>query len=80
MPLPNAGQPAPYAPPTFLVPPPQFISPQAAPPNIINYVPGPNGPAFPPNFPGYQGYNPTVLINNQSIIISEKNTTENVLN
>ncbi|KAK0090034.1 hypothetical protein PV325_003847 [Microctonus aethiopoides] len=59
MPLPNAGQPAPYAPPTFLVPPPQFITPQAAPPNIINYVPGPNGPAFPPNFPGYQGYNPT---------------------
>lgn len=58
--LPPGGQPASYAPPAFLVPPPQFIPPQTAPPNIINYVPGPNGPTFPPNFQGYQGYNPSV--------------------
>ncbi|XP_014485899.1 PREDICTED: protein CASC3 [Dinoponera quadriceps] len=58
--LPPSGQPAGYAPPAFLVPPPQFIPPQTAPPSIINYVPGPNGPTFPPNFQGYQGYNPSV--------------------
>ncbi|RLU20263.1 hypothetical protein DMN91_006870 [Ooceraea biroi] len=58
--LPPGGQPASYAPPAFLVPPPQFIPPQTAPPNIINYVPGPNGPTFPPNFQGYQGYSPSV--------------------
>ncbi|XP_011639579.1 protein CASC3 isoform X1 [Pogonomyrmex barbatus] len=58
--LPPGGQPASYAPPPFLVPPPQFIPPQTAPPSIINYVPGPNGPTFPPNFQGYQGYNPSV--------------------
>lgn len=58
--LPPGGQPASYAPPAFLVPPPQFIPPQTAPPNIINYVPGPNGPTFSPNFQGYQGYNPSV--------------------
>ncbi|XP_012526151.1 protein CASC3 isoform X3 [Monomorium pharaonis] len=57
--LPPGGQ-ANYAPPPFLVPPPQFIPPQTAPPSIINYVPGPNGPTFPPNFQGYQGYNPSV--------------------
>lgn len=57
---PPGGQPASYAPPAFLVPPPQFIPPQTAPPSIINYVPGPNGPTFPPNFQGYQGYNPSV--------------------
>ncbi|XP_043267125.1 protein CASC3 isoform X2 [Venturia canescens] len=60
MPLTPGGQPSGYAPPPFLVPPPQFIPPQAAPPNIINYVSTPAGPAFPPNFQGYQGYNPTV--------------------
>ncbi|XP_012152846.2 CASC3 exon junction complex subunit isoform X2 [Megachile rotundata] len=60
IPLPPNGQPASYAPPPFLVPPPQFIPPQTAPPSIINYVPGPNGPAFPPNFQGYQGYSPPV--------------------
>ncbi|XP_011309696.1 protein CASC3 isoform X2 [Fopius arisanus] len=60
MPLPPGGQPAPYAPPPFLVPPPQFIPPQTAPPNIINYVSASNGPPFQPNFQGYQGYNPTV--------------------
>ncbi|XP_070165506.1 protein CASC3 isoform X1 [Polyergus mexicanus] len=54
------GQPASYAPPAFLVPPPQFIPPQTAPPSIINYVPGPNGPTFSPNYQGYQGYNPSV--------------------
>ncbi|XP_071581148.1 uncharacterized protein Btz isoform X2 [Temnothorax nylanderi] len=58
--LPPGGQAASYAPPAFLVPPPQFIPPQTAPPSIINYVPGPNGPTFPPNFQGYQGYNPSV--------------------
>ncbi|XP_072760753.1 uncharacterized protein Btz isoform X2 [Anoplolepis gracilipes] len=58
--LPPGGQPASYAPPAFLVPPPQFIPPQTAPPSIINYVPGPNGPTFSPNFQGYQGYNPSV--------------------
>ncbi|XP_066601229.1 protein CASC3-like [Prorops nasuta] len=58
--LPPSGQPASYAPPPFLVPPPQFIPPQSAPPSIINYVPGPNGPAFPANFQGYQGYNSPV--------------------
>ncbi|KMR04521.1 protein casc3 [Lasius niger] len=58
--LPPGGQPASYAPPAFLVPPPQFIPPQTAPPSIINYVPGPNGPTFSPNFQGYQGYNPPV--------------------
>ncbi|XP_076765950.1 CASC3 exon junction complex subunit isoform X2 [Xylocopa sonorina] len=60
IPIPPNGQPASYAPPPFLVPPPQFISPQTAPPSIINYVPGPNGPAFQPNFQGYQGYSPPV--------------------
>ncbi|XP_063990245.1 protein CASC3 isoform X2 [Diachasmimorpha longicaudata] len=60
MPLPPGGQPAAYAPPPFLVPPPQFIPPQTAPPNILNYVSAPNGPSFPPNFQGYQGYNPNV--------------------
>ncbi|XP_076655665.1 CASC3 exon junction complex subunit isoform X1 [Halictus rubicundus] len=60
IPLPPNGQPASYAPPPFLVPPPQFIPPQTAPPSIINYVPGPNGPAFQPNFQGYQGYSPPV--------------------
>lgn len=57
MPLPPPGaQPTPsYAPPPFLVPPPQFIASQTAPPSIINYVPGPNGPIFQPN---YQSYNP----------------------
>lgn len=60
IPIPPNGQPASYAPPPFLVPPPQFISPQTAPPSIINYVPGPNGPAFQPNFQGYQGYTPPV--------------------
>lgn len=60
--LPPSGQPAGYAPPAFLVPPPQFIPPQTAPPSIINYVPGPNGPTFPPNFQGYQGYNPSVQV------------------
>ncbi|KAL0103116.1 hypothetical protein PUN28_017446 [Cardiocondyla obscurior] len=58
--LPPGGQAASYAPPPFLVPPPQFMPPQTAPPSIINYVPGPNGPTFPPNFQGYQGYNPSV--------------------
>ncbi|KAL6447300.1 hypothetical protein ACFW04_001505 [Cataglyphis niger] len=58
--LPPGGQPASYAPPAFLVPPPQFIPPQTAPPSLINYVPGPNGPTFSPNFQGYQGYNPSV--------------------
>ncbi|XP_034947916.1 protein CASC3 isoform X2 [Chelonus insularis] len=60
IPMPTAGQPGTYAPPPFLVPPPQFLSTQTAPPSIINYVPGPNGPAFQPNFQGYQGYNPPV--------------------
>ncbi|XP_076174148.1 CASC3 exon junction complex subunit isoform X2 [Ptiloglossa arizonensis] len=60
IPLPPNGQPASYAPPPFLVPPPQFISPQTAPPSIINYVSGPNGPAFQPNYQGYQGYSPPV--------------------
>ncbi|XP_078037577.1 CASC3 exon junction complex subunit isoform X2 [Augochlora pura] len=60
IPLPPNGQPASYAPPPFLVPPPQFIPPQTAPPSIINYVSGPNGPAFQPNYPGYQGYSPPV--------------------
>ncbi|XP_015430720.1 PREDICTED: protein CASC3 isoform X2 [Dufourea novaeangliae] len=60
IPLPPNGQPASYAPPPFLVPPPQFITPQTAPPSIINYVPGPNGPAFQPNFQGYPGYTPPV--------------------
>ncbi|CAK9830326.1 Protein CASC3 [Anthophora retusa] len=60
IPLPPNGQPASYAPPPFLVPSPQFISPQTAPPSIINYVSGPNGPAFQPNFQGYQGYSPPV--------------------
>lgn len=60
--LPPGGQAASYAPPPFLVPPPQFIPPQTAPPSIINYVPGPNGPTFPPNFQGYQGYNPSVQV------------------
>ncbi|KAJ8669371.1 hypothetical protein QAD02_000630 [Eretmocerus hayati] len=54
-PPPGAPQPASYAPPPFLVPPPQFIPPQQPPPNIINYVAGPNGPIFSPN---YQSYNP----------------------
>ncbi|XP_032665459.1 protein CASC3-like isoform X2 [Odontomachus brunneus] len=58
--LPPSGQPAGYPPPAYLVPSPQFIPPQTAPPSIINYVPGPNGPTFPPNFQGYQGYNPSV--------------------
>lgn len=62
IPLPPNGQPASYAPPAFLVPPPQFIPPQTAPPSIINYVPGPNGPAFQPNFQGYQGYSPPVQV------------------
>lgn len=60
IPIPPNGQPASYAPPPFLVPSPQFISPQTAPPSIINYVPGPNGPSFQPNFQGYQGYSPPV--------------------
>ncbi|XP_017798145.1 PREDICTED: protein CASC3 isoform X2 [Habropoda laboriosa] len=60
IPLPPNGQPASYAPPPYLVPPPQFISPPTAPPSIINYVPGPNGPAFQPNFQSYQGYSPPV--------------------
>ncbi|XP_008556469.1 protein CASC3 isoform X1 [Microplitis demolitor] len=60
IPLSTAGQPGSFAPPPFLVPTPQFIAPQTAPPSIINYVSGPNGPAFPPNFQGYQGYNPSV--------------------
>lgn len=60
--LPPGGQPTSYAPPAFLVPPPQFIPPQTAPPSIINYVPGPNGPTFSPNFQGYQGYNPSVQV------------------
>lgn len=60
--LPPGGQPASYAPPAFLVPPPQFIPPQTAPPSIINYVPGPNGPTFSPNFQSYQGYNPSVQV------------------
>lgn len=60
IPLSAAPQPPSYAqPPPFLVPPPQFMSPQAAPPNIINFVSGPNGPPFQPNFQGYQGYTPT---------------------
>lgn len=62
IPIPPNGQPASYAPPPFLVPPPQFISPQTAPPSIINYVPGPNGPAFQPNFQGYQGYSSPVQV------------------
>ncbi|KAH0567013.1 protein CASC3-like isoform X1 [Cotesia glomerata] len=60
MPLPSAGQPGSFAPPPFLVPTPQFIAPQTAAPSIINYVQAPNGPAFPPNFQGYQGYTPSV--------------------
>lgn len=60
IPIPPNGQPTSFAPPAFLVPPPQFIPPQTAPPSIINYVPGPNGPTFPPNFQGYQGYSPPV--------------------
>ncbi|XP_043478384.1 protein CASC3-like isoform X2 [Leptopilina heterotoma] len=59
IPLPPAPQPSSYAaPPPFLVPPPQFLPPQTAPPNILNYVPGPTGPQFQPNYQGYQGYNP----------------------
>ncbi|KAL7301591.1 hypothetical protein TKK_0005604 [Trichogramma kaykai] len=57
IPIPSA-QPPPYgshAPPPFLVPQPQYIAPQTAPPNIINYVAGPSGPIFQPN---YQGFNP----------------------
>ncbi|XP_015598571.1 protein CASC3 isoform X2 [Cephus cinctus] len=60
IPLPPGGQAANYAPPAFLVPSPQFMPPQSAPPSIINYVSGPNGPTFQPNYQGYQGYNPTV--------------------
>ncbi|XP_033226650.1 protein CASC3-like isoform X2 [Belonocnema kinseyi] len=60
IPLPAAPQPPTYAqPPPFLVPPPQFMPPQTAPPSIINFVSGPNGPPFQPNFQGYQGYTPT---------------------
>jgi hypothetical protein len=76
--LPPGGQPGSYAPPAFLVPPPQFIASQT-PPNIINYVPGPNGPTFPPNFQGYQGYNPSVQVR-QFVYIKnikkEKNITK----
>ncbi|XP_012283805.1 protein CASC3 isoform X2 [Orussus abietinus] len=60
IPIPPGGQPANYAPPPFLVPPPQFIPPQTAPPSIINYVPGPTGPTFQPNYQGYQGFTPAV--------------------
>ncbi|XP_058792026.1 protein CASC3-like isoform X2 [Phymastichus coffea] len=56
VPIPQPPTYAPHGPPPFLVPPPQFIPPQTAPPSIINYVPGPNGPIFQPN---YQGYNPS---------------------
>lgn len=66
--LPPGGQAASYAPPPFLVPPPQFIPPQTAPPSIINYVPGPNGPTFPPNFQGYQGYNPSVQVSRINLL------------
>lgn len=75
MPLPPGGQPAGYAPAPFLVPPPQFIPPQTAPPSIINYVSGPNGPPFQPNFQGYQGYNPTVPVRfgfSNSLYLKEK--------
>ena len=49
----------PHAPPPYLVPSPQFIQPQTAPPpNIINYVPGPNGPIFQPN---YQSFTPATV-------------------
>lgn len=61
IPIPPNGQPASYAPPPFLVPPPQFIPPQT-PASIINYVSGPNGPAFQPNYQGYQGYSPPVQV------------------
>lgn len=62
LPLPPGGQPANFAPP-FLVPPPQFLPPpQTAPPNLINYVQGPSGPPFPPNFQGYQGFTPPVQV------------------
>ncbi|XP_012253652.2 protein CASC3 isoform X1 [Athalia rosae] len=60
LPLPPGGQAANFAPPPFLVPPPQFLPPQGAPPSIINYVQGPGGPAFQPNFQGYQGFSPPV--------------------
>ncbi|XP_046739131.1 protein CASC3-like isoform X3 [Diprion similis] len=60
LPLPPGGQPASFAPPPFLVPSPQFLPPQGAPPSMINYVQGPNGPAFQPNFQGYQGFSPPV--------------------
>lgn len=58
IPMPPGAQPASYAPPPFLVPTPQFIASQTAPPSIINYVPGPNGPLFQPN---YQGFNPAAV-------------------
>lgn len=85
IPLPPNGQPASYAPPPFLVPPPQFIPPQTAPPSIINYVPGPNGPAFQPNFQGYQSYTPPVQVNfiiriiNQSWLFDLINKTYSIL-
>lgn len=72
IPLSTAGQPGSFAPPPFLVPTPQFIAPQTAPPSIINYVSGPNGPAFPPNFQGYQGYNPSVQVLMSIYLISYK--------
>lgn len=80
MSLPPGGQAASYAPPPFLVPPPQFIPPQTAPPSIINYVPGPNGPTFPPNFQGYQGYNPSVQVSkmNFSNIKKEKKIAKKI--
>lgn len=61
---PPGAQPTGFAPPAFLVPPPQFIAQQPAPPNLINYVPAPNGPAF-QNYQGYQGYNPGVQVHEQ---------------
>lgn len=69
--LPPGGQPASYAPPAFLVPPPQFMASQTA-PSIINYVPGPNGPTFPPNFQSYQGYNPSVQVRQQICTFEKK--------
>lgn len=71
IPMTTAGQPAPYAPPPFLVPPPQFIPAQTAPPSIINYVPAPNGPGFQPNFQGYPGYNPTVPVRRFSFFCTQ---------
>lgn len=70
--IPPNGQPASYAPPPFLVPPPQFIPPQT-PASIINYVSGPNGPAFQPNYQGYQGYSPPVQVYTLYLLLKFQN-------